>query len=131
MKTYLGAWKERMIRNEQYLFDFAKELKNNGFEVLFYSSDINRDLGGYIITKNNKHVTLCFSEVPYHWTLGINWEPNHTNGSGRTVLEKYDLSKVDFTIEEIEKNLYENYVDINKMYSWTKLLDISEHPRFK
>lgn len=130
MKTYFEAYHERMERNEGFIFDFAKELNKHGFAT-FFTCDTNRFLSHLIITKGNKHVRLDFGEVPYRWCLHINWKPNTKTGSGRTVLEKYNLDKVDFTIDEIEKHLYPNYEPIEKMYNWTKLIDISKHPRFK
>ena len=129
MKTYFEAYRERLERNERYIFDFAKTLKEHGFEALVCDSS-DRFISHLIITKENKHVRLDFGEVPYCWKLSISWKPNVQTGSRATVMTHYDLDKVDFTIEDVEKSLYPNYQPIRKMYGWAKLIDVSEHPRY-
>lgn len=130
MKTYLEAYHERKQKNEQSIFNFSKVLKENGFTVLVTERNPDRFISNCLITKGNKSVSLQFCEVPYRWSLSISWKPNKDNGSGKTVLVNYNLEKVLFSMNEIETHLYPNYESLEKMYSWTRLINIENHIRF-
>lgn len=90
MKTFLEAYRERMVKNDAFFRLIAADFKAAGCIVTAYNPD-TKLINGITIYKDGKHIHFYFSEVPYKFTLGISWEPNRNTGSGRTIETHYNI----------------------------------------
>lgn len=83
---YMEAYRQRMVRNHNTFLALAKELKAKGCKVLMPEGEI-----GFIkILKDGMHVILSFNEVPYRWSLEMDYKPSKERGSGRTLESNHD-----------------------------------------
>lgn len=95
MMEYMEAYRQRMVRNHNTFLGLAGELKAKGCKVL--ASD-REEIGFIKAIKDGRHVSLAFEEVPYCWSLGIDFKPSKAHGSGRT-LESRCIDENPFTAE--------------------------------
>jgi len=81
-KDYWFCYRHRHLWIKKGLTIRAKELVHHGYRV------IDPGEGWYFLkilnTETMEACTVGFSEVPYRWTYGHQWEPNHKTGSGST-----------------------------------------------
>lgn len=114
MKTYFEAYKERIEGNTQKFITLADKLVNNGFTVLKPSS-VN--ISFIVILKDNKHINMQFSEVPYRWEFYRNIIPSPKHGSSVNVARFCDYER-EFSVEEIEGFMCENYKSMEDKYNY-------------
>lgn len=103
MKTYFEARKERLILYDGWFKQLTEDLKAKGCRVWG-----NKD--GYFtlmhVQKDDKHLWISFSEVPYRFVMSISFKPNPEQGSGAVIHERYigDDTPL-FTADEVMETL--------------------------
>lgn len=104
MKEYMEAHRERMQRNHDTLIKMASELKARGCRIL--ASEFS-PISFIRVLKGNKHISLCFNELPYHWTLEMEYNPQDGHGSGRRIDWNYNTENTwsaDYIISKMVEN---------------------------
>ncbi len=82
MASYLESYIKRVKEVDSVLKKIAQDLVKDGFRVLSGKSEPVKYLK---IFKDNKHITLGFSEVPYSWYFSMDFVPSSERGSSSTL----------------------------------------------
>ena len=85
METYFDSYFKRMSLVHTELNELGKSLKQLGCEVFVPKNGLIKFIK---VFKDDKHLIVGFSEVPYHWYLQICYKPSKENGSGKTIKTK-------------------------------------------
>ena len=88
MSTFIEDYRRRVNSVDVSLRRMAHDLINDGYRVFASKDGLIRFIK---IFKDNKHLTLGFTEVPYRWCISIDFIPSMDRGSGKVLKEfNYD-----------------------------------------
>jgi len=103
----MDYWEARSARYDRvnyWMLDLANKLKEQGCKVFTLGRTGDKDRITWLgVELNGKHVSVCFSEVPYRWVYGVDIDKKLNRGSGITVKVSDDCNTPPTVSEVLEQ----------------------------